>query len=350
MFASKTNRKKIFVICILTTLMFIALLTHVSSVDECKTIHLASSVLNNNLLSSEQLNTILQYGLAIKTNPVMVTLVNDGYLRIALNWLCHTSNLAIHKQILVITTDQSVKLQLRMASMDINVFVLNKNIVKGDQEHGHVGYIRLLLWRTQILNKFIHSGVHTLLFEFDSIWFKNPIPYMLSFINSTDILCVKNFKNPGTVNGGFVYLFPTKSTKLVMEKMLNMLNNLYTKYSYLNFNCKMPSNDNDQEMLSRLISQRYSDIKVKMLPYSTFADGGWYELQNDGRNQRNPPYVLHNDYIVGNKAKIQRFKLFGHWFLDEDEMKSCNHSKVRFFIHQEATRDNKFALNTYFGK
>lgn len=228
----------------------------------------------------------------------------------------------------MITTDPKVKMQLRNVSTVIRIVVIRKSPIKGDQEHGHAGYIKLLLWRTQILTELLDNGIPTLLFEFDSLWIKNPLPLFRLYENKADMMCVKNYKNPGTVNGGFFYLFPTPKTRTVFHKLLDMLNALYTRYSTLSLDCELPTNDNDQEMLSRLVRRKYANINVIILPYSDFADGVWYEME-DIKRTLVKPYIIHNDYIVGNKAKILRFKAWGQWFVNDLANEVCNFTKIK---------------------
>lgn len=325
--AINITRHKRHVFFVAISIIFVTVILRKQNVDNCKVNTVLYSVNDENLLSPQQIKFVMRHVHHIKTIPLMVTLVNDGYIPIALNWLCHTEHFSIHNQILVITTDQKVMEQLSQASPNITIVVLGSNFITGDQKHGHVGYIRLLLWRTQILNELVQNGIQTLLFEFDSIWFKNPLQLLFSYNSSADMLCVKNYNNPGTVNGGFFYLFPTYSTKMVFRKLLSMLNQLYSKYNHLDFQCRLPTEDNDQEMLSRLIAMKYSNISVVMLSYNDFSDGVWYGMKNTTRSQIQP-YIIHNDYIVGNKQKIKRFKSFGHWFISDDITPSCNHKQV----------------------
>merc|ERR1719316_2261457 len=60
-----------------------------------------------------------------------------------------------------------------------------------------------------------------------------------------------------------------------------------------------------------------------------YVNGRWYDggihNKDGGRETRQRvkrhqgiPYVVNNNFMIGNAAKISRAKRWGHWFLEED--------------------------------
>ena len=84
--------------------------------------------------------------------------------------------------------------------------------------------------------------------------------------------------------------------------------------------------DNDQIYLSGLVNKRIDGLTKKVLPLSEYSDGKWYNMPETKRNISDP-YVINNNWIIGNDKKISRAKEWGHWFLNEDD--SCNIAQVK---------------------
>ncbi|XP_063409108.1 uncharacterized protein LOC134692580 [Mytilus trossulus] len=50
---------------------------------------------------SQELNVILKTAKSISSKPVLVTLINDGFMQLVCNWLCNTKHMGIHRQFLL---------------------------------------------------------------------------------------------------------------------------------------------------------------------------------------------------------------------------------------------------------
>lgn len=61
----------------------------------------------NNSESQTYSNLINAY-LNLTAKPVMITVVNDGYVTLAQNWLCNTINMDIHDKVFVLTLLKSL--------------------------------------------------------------------------------------------------------------------------------------------------------------------------------------------------------------------------------------------------
>ena len=113
--------------------------------------------------------------------------------------------IVIYLQVLIITTNANTKQRLELASKDAHVVILSaEQSVDDDQYFSHVGYLKLLVRRTQILNLLIQHDFETFLFEFDFLWIKNPVPLLHSYNNQYDMLFIVNYYEPNSINGGFV--------------------------------------------------------------------------------------------------------------------------------------------------
>ncbi|CAG2246998.1 unnamed protein product [Mytilus edulis] len=265
----------------------------------------------------------------MNVSPLLVTLINRAYLPFAFSWLCNTEQMGIHKQVLFITTDEESKDQLNKLWPKINVVAISgMSAVSTDQSYSHAGYIRLLIRRTQILLDILQNNIPIFLFEVDCLWIRNPVPSLVKN-EGYDILVNPVSNRPGVVAGGFIYMFPTNATKFLWTELNAKLLTLEKKISNLSPEKGIPESENDQMYLSDLVKRRVSGLKPKYLPLDQYADGKWYSFPENTRATLDP-YVINNNWVIGNKNKISRAKSWGHWFILSDN--TCDGEQVKKIV------------------
>ncbi|XP_071177306.1 uncharacterized protein [Mytilus edulis] len=290
---------------------------------------------NDKNLTQEQkdLESILTIARSMSKEAVLVTVINDGYLTLAYNWLCNTKHMEIHHQVLVIATNQKAKEKLLSVSPDIKVVVLTVDkYLQKDQKYSQVGYIRLLVRRTEILLALLENHIETFLFEFDFLWLQNPLSLFKSYFGKYDMLFVHNSNKhsmvTNSVNGGFFYMFPTNTTVKLFQELYSRMLQLADRIKTWPSERKVSEGENDQVYLNDLFSKRYGGLKALILPHTDFPDGKWYALPESKRKSWKP-YVIHNNWIIGNGNKIARAKEWGHWFLNNGSDIKCNFEAIR---------------------
>ncbi|XP_045184533.2 uncharacterized protein LOC123542656 [Mercenaria mercenaria] len=267
--------------------------------------------------------------ISLYNKAVMVTVVNDAFLPFANSWLCNTKDMGIHKSVLIITGDHKSKENLTQDWPAINVFVSDIGTPKGNQEYSHVGYIKILIRRTEIILSLLLNNIDVLLFEFDYTWFANPL---VEFQAMTDVDMLVNpvSVTEGIFNGGLVYLFATERTQSLWRQLNGMMVELGDRVKNEPDDRFIPETENDQQYLSRLVNQRFGDIRIKVLPLDKYSDGMWYKLTASERNKTHP-ILISNNWIIGNKNKIARAKEWRHWFVKENG--SCDNELVRKTVY-----------------
>ncbi|XP_052082158.1 uncharacterized protein LOC127719858 [Mytilus californianus] len=265
----------------------------------------------------------------MNVTPLLVTLVNRAYLPFAFSWLCNTEQMGIHKQVLFITTDTESKDQLNKLWPNIRVVAISgMSAVTNDQAYSHAGYIRLMIRRTQILLDILQNNIPIFLFEVDCLWIKNPVPSLVKN-EGYDILVNPVSNRPGVIAGGFIYMFPTHATKVLWAELNAKLLTLEKKISNLSPEMGIPESQNDQMYLSDLVKKRVSGLKPKYLPLDEYADGKWYSFPEKIRATLDP-YVINNNWVIGNKNKILRAKSWGHWFVLSDN--TCDRDQIKNIV------------------
>ncbi len=86
-------------------------------------------------------------------------------------------------------------------------------------------------------------------------------------------------------------------------------------------------------IISVLITRKYADIRAKSMSLEQFPDGKWYTMSEEKRlRDKLKPLVIHNNWIIGNTAKMDRAKKFNQWFWDSDSAK-CDLGLVNSTTH-----------------
>ena len=101
--------------------------------------------------------------------------------------------MTIFCQVLIIATSQHTKHCLQRTSPDLNIAVIPiGESLQTDQDFSQVGYIRIMIRRTQIMSALLQNGIETLLFECDFLWIKNPLDVFNSHRSKYDMVFIAN--------------------------------------------------------------------------------------------------------------------------------------------------------------
>jgi len=125
------------------------------------------------------------------------------------------------------------------------------------------------------MSALLQNGIETYLFECDFLWIKNPFEILNSHRFKYDMVFIGNSKLPNTINGRFMYMFPTNKTTAVLSELNNMMQNLgETIKNHRIWKLQSPF-ENDQLYLSNLVNDRFAGINTIVLPLTIFEDGKW---------------------------------------------------------------------------
>lgn len=280
---------------------------------------------NSSMPYGQEIADVLDVARHMNVKPLLVTLINGAYLQFALSWLCNTEHMGIHKQVLIISTDLDTKDTIKKQWPDINVVAISGMPLNGDQSYSHAGYVRLTNFRAHVLLELLLINQEVFLFEVDALWIKNPVP-VLSSTKNADILANPVSERPGLTAIGFLYLFPTNPTILTWKELNRRLYELDKKIKSMPAGKLISEGDNDQIYVSGIINKRLGGLQKKELPLADYPDGKWY-VMSEAKRKASRPYVINNNWVIGNKNKILRAKMWGHWFLSDDG--NCNITNIK---------------------
>ena len=74
----------------------------------------------------------------------------------------------------------------------------------------------------------------------------------------------------------------------------------------------------ESHTMSAMLKSTDKDVDVRWLDTCHFARGQWY-TSVEYRKRCPSPWLLTNNWIIGNAAKIERAKKWNHWFLGEHQ-------------------------------
>lgn len=247
---------------------------------------------------------------------VLVTMVNDAYLKFTYSWLCNTKNMGIHKSVLIITTDQVSKENLTRDWPEISVVAMNMKL-QGDQTYSKVGYVKIMIKRTEMILSLLMANIEVFLFEVDCLWLSNPVPDLQKMTGYDVLVNPVARTNNSVFAGGFLWLYVTDKAKALWKKLTEEMIALGERISKKADTAAVSEGENDQQFFSRLIREKYKNVTYKILPLDIYADGQWYNLPENKRKESRP-VIINNNWVLGNDAKISRAKKWKHWFIDDN--------------------------------
>ncbi|XP_070204013.1 uncharacterized protein [Littorina saxatilis] len=259
---------------------------------------------------------------------VLFTMVNDAFFPFAASWCCNTAPMNnVHHRALFLTTDQMTGQRLSHLWPNITVVTLNSSQYAGSQEYSKAGYVRMMVERTRYILHLLEAGVRLLLFEVDCVWLSDPVPALLARHAEGDILATK-VTDLDVTAGGFLLLNPTKATVKLWRHLTDKMDSLYRRLQNSQDAADVSEADNDQQYFTLLVRKKFAGVRVVHLPAELFPDGKWYKLPASERSSKPRPFLINNNWVVGEAAKMRRAKRFGHWFWNDEGKGSCNSTAV----------------------
>ena len=273
-------------------------------------------------------------GVSGKNPFLIVIMANKAFLPFIYSWLCNTAHMPrVHEQTLFIFSDNGHE-TLTKSQFVVNTVQIDTKIDKGlelKQDYGSLGYWLLVHIRVKTIIKIIQANIPFLLCEPDAVWVRNPLQDPALHTNA-DII---GFDDGGIPGFGFIRISPTPNVKDLFFEMEQKFKKQIPN-NLKNFESGI-SVQGEQAILHTLIQKRtqksYKNLTFEMLPNYDYVSGRWYDggVRQDSAEvrayvrQHGVPYVINNNWIIGNENKIKRAKRWGHWFLQDFSNAKSSH-------------------------
>jgi len=252
----------------------------------------------------EPLTPVVEYAKSMQRRNgfVYVQFLNEAFVPMTLNWLCHTDAKVVLKT-LFIATDEAAERALRKVVKHV-VFL---PFASGELSYGQRTYYDYMLFRTRTLSALLQSDVSVWLIESDATWFGNPEPHLP---RGYDIVVGQDgYFHEDIPEAGFVFLNATEKTKRMWQSLSEQqaaaLQDAGSGW--------LGGKGSEMLMLPGQIVKH--GLRRGDFPRAFFVGGKWY--QNATFRDMVNPVVIQNNWIIGNGPKIKRAQQWGHWYLNQ---------------------------------
>ena len=233
-------------------------------------------------------------------NSIMLMCTDSGYINMFMNSY-YVSNLQQYKNLIVTCLDKPCYNQLKKMSINVALVSAERDGLVDTSmasTFGSPAFQNKVQWKLIMLLQAVNQNVRVLYLDSDIVLFKDPFPVLNSY-TGYDILAQKD----GAICTGFMYLFPTRLTKQLLEETIEIRPNM--------------TKADDQHAFNKVVSSNPS-TKLLYLPEQLFSSGAVffkmhsYYWDNISENQ----IMMHNNYVVGIINKNYRLKELKMYTLD----------------------------------
>lgn len=138
---------------------------------------------------------------------ILLTFVSEKNVPFIKSWLCNTKYLDVHQSVIIVTLDKTARTMVKTNWPKIRVFNLKPRISGTSLQNTST-----ILRKLQVVNSLLRAGINLILFDAQSVWFKNPIPVLQTGAEKGYDMLV-NVIQMAHVNTGFMVLFATERTQ-----------------------------------------------------------------------------------------------------------------------------------------
>ena len=251
---------------------------------------------------------------------VYLLFTNDGFIEMTKSWMCNIRRLnrAVLSNTVIVAESYDTVRTLSDFEPSCNYFVYTTDH-HGSVSYGHYDYYAVVLDRMIAQNTILSYGATVMIVESDQIWNGDITPVVKQkFDEGFDVIAgdERAYSHTRDALGyfcaGFYGIHNRQAAffKKYEEGYGDMLNKFKDTTGSIAI-------ENDQERLNRVVKGN-STVKAHTFDRCVYASGQWYGSQQYQSECPNPT-ILHNNYVIGNKVKMDRAKKHNQWFFNGDE-------------------------------
>jgi FkbM family methyltransferase len=247
---------------------------------------------------------------------VFLLFLNAAYLEMTKSFICNLRSIHAHdilSHILFIMADEQSASTLLSFAPDAGVFV-EKYETPHSVSYGSHAYFRLTVERLRLQRQLIDYGVSVAVIEADATWFQDGarVEDMLrDSLSKHDMVSADDTGNR-LISAGFLAISANEKTQAFFGHYVQTYETKLAQHTGSN----NIGDVGEQHTMTPLL--RKSNLDVMWLDTCNFARGQWYDNTSTYHKGCEEPWVLQNNWIVGNDAKVARAKEWGHWFLEQN--------------------------------
>ncbi|WKY03118.1 hypothetical protein Q1695_016431 [Nippostrongylus brasiliensis] len=258
-----------------------------------------------------------------RSKIVYVSIFNESYKDIILNWLCNTAQFkGTHSRTLLVSLNDGVCERIRSSWSDVSCVTLHA----GQCSHTDIPCpdLAFATLRTKLFLELSKASIRFISIEPDTTWLRDPLVlfsneysskmHQLTFtMNKVFPLSPMKLKSCSIIS-----FQPSKPLVIFLRELARAL--ATQKYQ------------SEQLAFNHLCMTRYGNVKCGTFEFEDFPNRHWYDLTELDRGMM-AASVISNDFSQSLSAKVSMLKSVGHWFINTDG--SCRHSAVSDLIRRQ---------------
>lgn len=263
---------------------------------------------------------------------VILIIFNESFLSMTKSWLCNTEFInGIWKKTLLISPDASAVENLATWNSELNlVHWDSEGYFEDELEFGQVSYFRLMSRRLSLFIQLLENNINIFIAESDAVWTGNPLHTLPTGLD-WDIAAGWD---QSVYMMGFSFIRATEASIDALTSVMGSFESLLAKYhdddNLVNF-----TGPHDAFIFRDYVKSHQKEMKVVALDPYLHLGGKWY-TDCASIQYCKLPITIQNNWIVGNTAKIERFKTFGQWYLEDSGEKCVGNSPAQ--INQSVSK------------
>ncbi|CAI7914893.1 unnamed protein product, partial [Closterium sp. NIES-53] len=255
-------------------------------------------------------------------NVVVVTFANHAFLDFVLNWVKHLTELGV-TNILIGAMDNVILTALYQEG--VPVFDLESGMSPEDSGWGTPVFHAMGREKVTLVNVFLSMGVELLICDTDTVWLRNPLPFIARFptadvltssdhlVRSVDDESLEKWQQAQSAyNIGILHFRPTDPAKRLARAWAELLASDAKIWDQNGFNelmRKQMGPEVDPAAADHLFWAFDGTLKLGILPVSVFCSGHTFFVQHLHKVVGLEPYALHATFqFAGTPGKRHRFR------------------------------------------
>jgi len=185
--------------------------------------------------------------------------------------------------------------------------VFNLQVDSEFSRFGQKHYVRMTGVKSAAANAVVNLDLRPVIIDADVVLLRDPLPFLrkkadeekydIIFQDDTYMVCT-----------GFYYAVPTQNSKMFLAEVLNLIE--ASKYEKI-----------DQYVVHDQLADPYwkHTLRFMFLDHLLFPVGKAFFQWKNANHHGLVPYLVHNNWVVGNEIKEHRFKEHLLWWREPDE-------------------------------
>ena len=253
----------------------------------------------------------------VQDNVIMVTWANHHYHDFVMNWVLNVRKCGLSNFMVGAMDNELLE---KLIEDEVPTFAMQSGMTTQDFGWGTANFHKMGRKKIELIHLFTKMGFDILVSDVDTVWMKNPMPYMAKFpkadiLTSSDHLAHTaqgdGLEDPNVAyspaNIGIMLLRHT--AKDLAKEWVEVLEKDDKIWDQNAFNDLYRAGSRGTKSADNLVLGYHGKLHVGILPVSIFASGHTYFVQRMFEKQKLEPYVVHATFqFSGTEGKRHRMR------------------------------------------